>query len=112
MTPTRTAFVMEQALGHVTHYQNLREFTDRQADVDPIWLPIAFEARGPERLIPVLRDTWSVRASWRARRALDVTCARTPVEGIVFHTQVAWLLSISIMRSVPTLISHVATRMK
>jgi glycosyltransferase involved in cell wall biosynthesis len=109
MTPTRTAFVMEQALGHATHYQNLREFTDRQADVDPIWLPIAYEARGPERLIPVLRDTWSVRASWRARRALDVTCARTRLDAIVFHTQVASLLSIGIMRRVPTLISLDAT---
>jgi glycosyltransferase involved in cell wall biosynthesis len=100
---------MEQALGHVTHYHNLREFTDRQSDISPMWLPVPFDAHGAERLVPLLRDTWSVRASLRARRALDATRASTQMDAIVFHTQVASLFSIGIMRKVPTLISLDAT---
>src|SRR5579859_4364331 len=109
MQTVRAAFVMEQALGHVTHYQNLRELTDQQADIEPVWLPIPFDVQGHERLVPVLRNTWSVRASWRARRALDATRARTPLDAVVFHTQVASLFSINMMRQVPTLISLDAT---
>jgi len=100
---------MEQALGHITHYRNLREFTDRQQDINAVWLPIAYEARGLERLVPVLRDTWSVRASWRARRALDSARSRNQVHALVFHTQVASLFSIDIMRRIPSLISLDAT---
>ncbi|MGI9146807.1 MAG: glycosyltransferase family 4 protein [Chloroflexota bacterium] len=109
MPATRIAFVMEQALGHVTHYHNLRQLTDRQGDIDPVWLPIPFDVSGPERFVPLLRNTWSVRASWRARRALDATMARTPLDAVVFHTQVASLFSINMMRRVPTLISLDAT---
>jgi len=109
MAPIRTAFVMEQALGHVTHYKNLRGFTEQQVDISPIWLPIPYEVHGAERLVPVLRNTWSVRASWRARRALDEVRATKALDAVVFHTQVASLFSISIMRKIPTLISLDAT---
>jgi glycosyltransferase involved in cell wall biosynthesis len=109
MAPIRTAFVMEQALGHVTHYQNLRQFTDQQSDISPIWLPIPLEVHGAERLVPVLRNTWSVRASWRAQRALTRARAEAQLDAIVFHTQVASLFSIGMMRKVPTLISLDAT---
>jgi glycosyltransferase involved in cell wall biosynthesis len=107
--PIRTAFVMEQALGHVTHYKNLRGFTERQSDISPIWLPIPYEVRGAERLVPVLRNTWSVRASWRARRALAAARATNALDAVVFHTQVTSLFSLNIMRKIPTLISLDAT---
>jgi glycosyltransferase involved in cell wall biosynthesis len=109
MAPIRAAFVMEQALGHITHYRNLREFTDKQQDINPVWLPIRYEVRGPERLVPVLRNTWSVRASWRARRALGSARSRNHLDALVFHTQVASLFSIDIMRRIPSLISLDAT---
>ncbi len=107
--PIHTAFVMEQALGHVTHYRNLREVVDRQPNVKPVWLPIPFDVRGPARLVPVLSNTWSVRASWRARRALDAARARRKLDAIFFHTQVTSLFSVGIMRDIPTLISLDAT---
>ncbi len=109
MAPIRTAFVMEQALGHVTHYKNLRGFTEEQSDISPTWLPIPYEVSGAERLVPVLRNTWSVRASWRARRALDAVRATQELDAVVFHTQVASLFSIGLMRKIPTLISLDAT---
>ncbi|MBV9354322.1 MAG: glycosyltransferase family 4 protein [Chloroflexi bacterium] len=100
---------MEQALGHVTHYRNLRTVADRQPDITPVWLPIPFDVRGPARLVPVLSNTWSVRASWRARRALDAVRQRVSLDAIVFHTQVTSLFSVGMMRDMPTVISLDAT---
>src|SRR5437870_3380828 len=91
ITPVRAAFVVEQTLGHVTHYRNLRTFAETQTDVDPVWLPIGFDVRGPAGMIPVLRSNWSVRASWRARRGLAAELARNAADALVFHTQVTSL---------------------
>jgi glycosyltransferase involved in cell wall biosynthesis len=107
MAPVCTAFVMEQSLGHVTHYRNLRDVADQQLDIEPVWLPIPFAVSGAERFLPLLRSNWSVRASWRARRALDAV--RTPVDAVVFHTQVTALFSKKMMRRVPSVISLDAT---
>src|SRR5438105_6022313 len=109
MTPLHTAFVMEQTLGHVTHYRNLHEVVAGQSDVVPPWLPIAFEARGPERFVPLLRSNWSVRASWRARTALHAILARDSVDAVFFHTQVTALFSNALMRRVPAVVSLDAT---
>jgi glycosyltransferase involved in cell wall biosynthesis len=107
--PVRTAFVVEQTLGHVTHYRNLRNCAAGRADVAPEWLPIAFDVSGPTRLVPLMRSNWSVRASWRARRALDAAHSREALDAIVFHTQVTSLFSRAYMRQTPTIISLDAT---
>jgi glycosyltransferase involved in cell wall biosynthesis len=109
MRPLRIAFVMEQALGHVTHYRNMREFTDQQPDIAPVWLPIPFEVSRLSRLVPVLRSNWSVRASLRARRALNRAQTRFSLDAAIFHTQVTSLFSVDIMRRVPSVISLDAT---
>jgi glycosyltransferase involved in cell wall biosynthesis len=109
MPPIRTAFVMEQALGHVTHYLNLRAFCERRPEIAPVWLPVPFGVGGLSKLVPVMRSNWSVRASLRARRALDSVRARQPLDAIVFHTQVTSLFSVGSMRQIPSLISLDAT---
>jgi glycosyltransferase involved in cell wall biosynthesis len=108
-SPLRAAFVMEQALGHVTHYRNVRQFVDQQPDVAPTWLPIRFDVAGPSRMVPVFRTNWSVRASWRARRSLDARNARSAFDVLFFHTQVTSLFSLGLMRSIPSIISLDAT---
>jgi glycosyltransferase involved in cell wall biosynthesis len=105
----RAAVVMEQALGHVTYYRNFRHAAEQQADVDASFLPIPFDVSGATRLVPLLRSNWSVRASWRARRALDNARTRQPFDCVFFHTQVTSLFSIGIMRQVPAIISLDAT---
>jgi glycosyltransferase involved in cell wall biosynthesis len=100
---------MEQALGHVTHYRNLREFTDRQPDIAPLWLPIPFELRGLARRVPLLRSNWSVRASLRARIALNRVRSGVSLDAAMFHTQVTALFSIGFMHRVPSVISLDAT---
>lgn len=107
--PVRAAFVMEQTLGHVTHDRNLREVVAQQTDVAPTWLPISFDVQGPARLVPLLRSNWSVRASWRARRALDRALAAQPHDVLLFHTQVTSLFSVALMGRLPTVVSLDAT---
>src|SRR5262249_52045583 len=65
--------------------------------------------KGPERFVPMLRSNWSVRASWRARRALDAASARRPIQAAFFHSQVTSLFSTGFMRRVPSIISMDAT---
>jgi glycosyltransferase involved in cell wall biosynthesis len=109
MNRTRAAFVMEQTLGHVTHFRNLKAVGSVHQKVAPIWLPIPFDVAGPARHVPLLRSNWSVRASWRARRALRRTLAMQPLDAVVFHTQVTALFSLSFIRRVPAVVSLDAT---
>lgn len=105
----RVAFVMEQTLGHVTHYRNLRAATADRPGLSSTWLPIPFSAGPVGRLVPLYRGNWSVRASWRARRALLAELARGPLDAALFHTQVASLFSVDVMGRVPTVVSLDAT---
>ncbi len=105
----RVAFVMEQTLGHVTHARNLASALAERPEVDADWLPIPFEVDGLARLLPYYRGNWSVRASWRARRALDAAEARGPFDGLMFHTQCTALFSVDRMRRMPAVISLDAT---
>jgi glycosyltransferase involved in cell wall biosynthesis len=107
----RTAFVMEQTLGHITHSKNLRSEVDRRTDVAPVWLPIAFAPGVASRLVPLVRNNWSVRASWRARRALQTAMNQRPLDALLFHTQVTALFSVGLMRRLPTIVSLDATPM-
>jgi glycosyltransferase involved in cell wall biosynthesis len=109
MTTTHTAFVMEQALGHVTHAHNLQSALQERSDITPTWLPIQFGVTGAGRLMPLLRSNWSVRASWRARRALNVALASRRPDALVFHTQVTALFSVGLMRRIPSVVSLDAT---
>jgi glycosyltransferase involved in cell wall biosynthesis len=105
----RVAFVMEQTLGHVTHARNLASALAERPELSADWLPIPFEVGGLARLLPYYRGNWSVRASWRARRALDASEARGPLNGLMFHTQCTALFSVDRMRRLPAVISLDAT---
>jgi glycosyltransferase involved in cell wall biosynthesis len=105
MTSIRTAFVMEQSLGHVTHGMNLRRFLATQSEVVPTWLPIAFEPHGFGRGVPVWRSNATVRGSWRARRALQGALGSAPHDAAVFHTQTVSVFSTTIMQRLPSVIS-------
>jgi len=105
----RVAFVMEQTLGHVTHAKNLHAMLAERPELSPEWLPISFGVEGLARLLPYYRGNWSVRASWRARRALDKVLAQGRLDALVFHTQCTALFSVDRMKRIPTLISLDAT---
>jgi glycosyltransferase involved in cell wall biosynthesis len=105
----RVAFVMEQTLGHVTHARNLAQALDGRPEISPVWLPIEYGVQGIARFLPLYRGNWSVRASWRARRALTAALRSGPLDALLFHTQVTSLFSVDRMRRMPTVISLDAT---
>ena len=61
-------FLLEQALGHVTHTKNLLTNVALDHEVRAHWGLIDFEATGIAGRIPVYRSNWTVRAGMRARR--------------------------------------------
>jgi glycosyltransferase involved in cell wall biosynthesis len=109
MNVPRFAFVMEQTLGHVTHYRNMRSTVDSDSSILATWLPLAFPSDGALENLPVLRSNWSVRASVRARRVLRQHHAARSYQALFFHTQVTTLLCTGLMRRVPAVVSLDAT---
>lgn len=104
----RFSFIMEQTLGHVTHYKNLRATIDAEPSVEATWYPLAFAPRGTLETLPPLRHNWTLRASLRVRRLLAQDC-RVDHDAIFFHTQVTTLLSTAVMQRVPCVVSLDAT---
>ncbi len=104
----KLAFVLEQTLGHVSHTRNIERALAGANDIEPTVIKITYPPRKLVAGMPGLQN-WSLRASWAARRALQARLREGRLDGVFIHTQVASLLSRSIMRSVPTVISLDAT---
>jgi glycosyltransferase involved in cell wall biosynthesis len=88
------AYVMEQTLGSITHYLNLRQEEDALEGEHPRWLPIAFE-KG--------RLPWTITGGFSARRALREVARE--VDGVFIHTMTLAPLSVDLFRSLPTVLS-------
>lgn len=109
MTEYRIGFILEQALGHITHSRNLMSNVAREADVRPFWGLIAWETRGLGSRLPIYRSNWTVRAGLRARRAIGRMNRQTRLDALFFHTQVPAVLSTTWIRRVPSVVSLDAT---
>ena len=107
--PISIAFIMEQALGHVTHHQNLAYWADQDSELAPTWLPIVSRAPDIWERLPGIRGNWSLKASLRARDALKAAKPSQPFEALFFHTQTTSLFALDAMRRIPTVISLDAT---
>ena len=105
----RIGFVLEQTLGHITHAKNLQVNVPRDPSVRPFWHLIPFQVRRPATKIPLYNRNWTVRAGWRARRALAATRRTTAFDALFFHTHVPAILSTDWLRRVPSVISMDAT---
>jgi len=105
----RFAFIMEQTLGHVTHYRNMRSAIDADTSISATWLPLAFPIHGTLETLPVLRSNWAARSSLRARRILRQHRVIHTHQALFFHTQVTTLLCTGLLRGVPSVISLDAT---
>lgn len=102
-------FVIEQALGHITHGQNLKNNVACDPDVQAFWALPAFETQGVAAKIPVYRSNWTVRAGWRARRALSAIARQTKLDALFFHTQVTGVLAQDWVQHYPSVVSLDAT---
>ena len=103
------AFVLEQALGHVTHAHNLQKNIPPLNLLSPIWLPIPYEISGLASHTPLYKSNWTVRAGLRARRALRAARREQAIDGLFFHTQVPAVLCSDWVQAYPSVISLDAT---
>lgn len=108
MAPYRFVFMIEQTLGHTTHYANLRAVVGGDAEVTAIWATMDFAARGPLERLPGLRN-WTVRAGRQARRRLSSARGGGRLDALFFHTQTAAVLATDWIARIPSVISFDAT---
>jgi len=102
-------FLLEQALGHVTHTKNLLTNVALDHEVRAHWGLIDFEATGIAGRIPLYRSNWTVRAGMRARREVARMNGKTKLDALFFHTQVPAILAQSWLRKIPGIVSLDAT---
>lgn len=102
-------FVIEQALGHITHHQNLAHWVGQDTNICPTWMPIEGHKSDTWNRIPVIRNNWSLKCSLRARDAIEAAVRVQPLDALFLHTQTIALFAIPFMRNIPTIISLDAT---
>lgn len=98
MSERPVAYVMEQTLGSVTHYLNLRRQVDVKEGGPRHWIPIEYR---PSRL------PWTVTGSLRARQALGAVI--DDVDGVFIHTTTLAPASLDYFGKKPTVISSDGT---
>lgn len=103
----RIGFVIEQALGHITHAQNLRKWVDRDTTIDPTWINVPYGAPDLWQRIPGL--PFSLRLSLRARGFVRRAASQPPFNCLYYHTQALTLFSLEQMRVLPVVVSLDAT---
>jgi glycosyltransferase involved in cell wall biosynthesis len=99
---------MEQTLGHVAHTANLERALAQAGWIDGVVVKLPFEPSSWLERLPGLRN-WSLRASLMTRAALRRERRQGRLHAAFIHTQVASLLSVGLMRTVPTVVSLDAT---
>jgi glycosyltransferase involved in cell wall biosynthesis len=109
MTAYQVGFIMEQALGHITHAKNLHANLQLFPDVQAEWGFIPFEVSGIAAHLPAFKSNWTIRAGLRARAQLASMARRTRLDALFFHTQVPAVLATDWVRRIPSIISLDAT---
>lgn len=94
MSPKPIAYVMEQTLGNITHYLNLRREDSAAGATGPRWLPIEYQ---PSRI------PWTLNGGLLARKALRGLLPE--VDGIFMHTTTLALMSVDLFHKKPAVLS-------
>jgi glycosyltransferase involved in cell wall biosynthesis len=98
-------FIIEQALGHITHGQNLQNNIHNEPDVKAYWGFPSFETHGLAAKIPVYKSNWTIRAGWRTRRLVAGMRRKARLDALFFHTQVTAILSPDWLKRIPSIVS-------
>lgn len=109
MTTFHFGFILEQALGHITHTKNLQTNVSNDPDVQPYWGLVPFDTHGIAGRLPLYKSNWTVRAGVRARHAVAQISAQTALDALFFHTQVPAVFSTSWIKRIPSVVSLDAT---
>ncbi len=101
--PLRTGFVMEQVLGHVSHYQTLRNVVDGDASIHPYWVEVTYAGNGRlERLPRVPRGiSGTLRGFLQVREGLR----QRPLDALLFHTQKPAVFQWDLLARTPSVLS-------
>jgi len=103
MSPRSIACVMEQTLGSITHYLNLRRNETAYPECRPYWLPVEY------REAVIAGTPWTVTGSLAARRALRPVIDE--VEGVFIHTATLAPLAVDYFGRKPVIVSADGTPM-
>ena len=103
------AFTIEQALGHKTHGKNLQEIVSNDPTIQAHWALPAWDVQGFSARLPLYNSNWTIRAGWRARRALARLQKEQALDALFFHTQVTAVLAPDWLRRFPSVVSLDAT---
>jgi glycosyltransferase involved in cell wall biosynthesis len=87
-------YVMEQTLGNVTHYLNLRQAESTAEAPGPLWLPIQYH----QSWLP-----WTIAGGRIARKA--VAEAMPQLDGIFMHSSALALMCADLFRKKPAVLS-------
>jgi glycosyltransferase involved in cell wall biosynthesis len=109
MSNYRIGFIVEQALGHITHAKNLQINVPKDRSVEAHWALPAWEIDGPAGRLPLIRSNWTVRAGLQARQAAGKMVRESRVQALFFHTQITAVLAQDLLRRVPSIVSLDAT---
>jgi glycosyltransferase involved in cell wall biosynthesis len=88
------AYVMEQTLGSITHYLNLRRAETASGQPPHRWIPIEYR----KSMLP-----WTLPGSWRTRQALRPII--NELDGIFIHTMTLAPASLDLFDKKPVIIS-------
>ena len=100
-------FIIEQALGHVTHGQNLKQNLSEMPEIRPFWV-LPQQPKDWQANIPVWRN-WTLQAGMQANRGLAQIFRSNQLDVLFFHTQVTAILAGRWMERVPSVVSLDAT---
>jgi glycosyltransferase involved in cell wall biosynthesis len=102
-------FIGEQALGHITHYQNLKYWVEKDSNIQPSWMPVGADTNDIWEKLPLIRNNWSLQVSLRTRKQIKAAIKSQTPDALFMHTQSLALFAIPLMHRIPTIISTDAT---
>lgn len=102
-------FIIEQALGHKTHGQNLQQTVPDDPEIIARWALPSWQTDGLKAKLPIYKSNWTVQAGLQARQAIANWQQKAPLDGLFFHTQVPAMLSQNWIKKVPSVVSLDAT---
>jgi glycosyltransferase involved in cell wall biosynthesis len=101
----KIGFIIEQALGHITHGQNLQQNVAQDPTIEAYWGLPSWEAGGLAGLVP----NWTFKAGLQARQQIAAMQRQTKLDVLFFHTQVTAVLAQNWLKRIPGIVSLDAT---
>jgi glycosyltransferase involved in cell wall biosynthesis len=103
MKALRVGFVMEQVLGHVSHYQTLRGVMAQEPEVEATWIEVTYAGAGVLEKLPLL--PWFVSSTARGYLQVRAGLRGLHPDALFFHTQKPAVFQWDLLARIPTVLS-------